>query len=175
MTTKLPGLDCGSYGSQKCGDFADRVEKQPDLLKRCTHLGTQANPEEEIKWTDIHGRDFDFILTHFPEDVGPREVILPHNPILTRELDIQIGDIVMSWCTVGPLEARKKEVKDLGYYSAQAYEGIVFKSKFEIKIGMRYHFQPKMCMLQWRHNGLINYINSTPEGLRVRIEGLWIG
>ena len=26
---------------------------------------------------------------------------------------------------------------------------------------MRYYFQPRMCMLQWRHSGLVNYLNRT--------------
>jgi hypothetical protein len=30
-------------------------------------------------------------------------------------------------------------------------------------------------MLQWRHSGLINYLNRTPQGMQIRIEGLWIG
>jgi hypothetical protein len=30
-------------------------------------------------------------------------------------------------------------------------------------------------MLQWRHSGLVNYINRTATGLQVRLEGLWIG
>jgi hypothetical protein len=40
---------------------------------------------------------------------------------------------------------------------------------------MRYFFQPHMCMLQWRHSGLVNFINRTPTSLQVRLEGLWIG
>ena len=32
-----------------------------------------------------------------------------------------------------------------------------------------------MCMMQWRHSGLVNYMNHTPDGIQVRIEGLWIG
>jgi len=32
-----------------------------------------------------------------------------------------------------------------------------------------------MCMLQWRHSGLINYLNRVPEGWQIRIEGLFIG
>ena len=30
-------------------------------------------------------------------------------------------------------------------------------------------------MLQWRHSGLVNYLNRTPSSLQVRLEGLWIG
>ena len=36
---------------------------------------------------------------------------------------------------------------------------------------MRYYFQPRMCMLQWRHSGLVNYLNRTADGFQVRVEG----
>ena len=50
-------------------------------------------PDEE--WRDSLGREFDFYLEHFPEDPGPREVILPHNPMITRELEVAVGDVLM--------------------------------------------------------------------------------
>ena len=65
--------------------------------------------------------------------------------------------------------------KDIGYYVAEAYEGLITDARLEIRIGARYFFQPRMCMLQWRHSGLVNYLNRTPTGLQVRVEGLWIG
>jgi len=82
---------------------------------------------------------------------------------------------VISWCVTGPLGTRRHGFKDIGYYSAQAYEGIVTDSRAELRIGMRYFFQPRRCMLQWRHSGLINYLNRTPDGWQVRLEGLFIG
>jgi len=63
----------------------------------------------------------------------------------------------------------------MGYYIAEAYEGVVTETRTELKIGGRYFFQPRMCMLQWRHSGLVNYINRTPEGFQIRLEGLFIG
>jgi hypothetical protein len=30
-------------------------------------------------------------------------------------------------------------------------------------------------MLQWRHSGLVNFLNKAKDGLQVRLEGLWIG
>jgi len=157
----------------------------------------------EPTWRDSLGREIDFYLEHFPEDPGPREIIIPHNPMITRELNIQPGDVligrplgmscgcpithcgivmqvdhrtgVMTWCVTGPLQPRQQGYKDLGYYIAEGYEGLVRHTHCEIKIGMRYFFQPRMCMLQWRHSGLVNYLNRSGELLQVRLEGLWIG
>lgn len=165
-------------------------------------LNTNAFPES-ASWRDSLGREFDFYLEHFPEEPGPREIILPHNPMITRELEVRVGDIligrplgmscgcpithcgvaihveprtgVIVWCVTGPLGPRQKGYKDLGYYIAEGYEGLVKETHSELKIGMRYFFQPRMCMLQWRHSGLLNYLNRTDEGWQVRLEGLWIG
>ena len=201
----LPGLDCGLCGFRSCGSMAERLATDPDLLERCLPRATGClradrgtPPFEPVRapastevwvslapardraaapislgeepscgaWHDTLGREFDFYLEHFPEDPGPREIILPHNPLLTRELDIQVGDVligrplgmscgcpithsgvtmqvdhrtgVIVWCVTGPL-------------------------------------RPRLCMLQWRHSGLVNFLNRTPAGLSVRVEGLWIG
>jgi uncharacterized Fe-S cluster-containing protein len=154
-------------------------------------------------WLDSLGREFDFILEHFPEEPGPREIIIPHNPILTREMEIEVGETligrplgmscgcpithcgivqqvdmrtgVIVWCVTGPLRPRQEGFKDLGYYIAEGYEGLIRNARVDVQIGRRYYFQPRMCMLQWRHSGLVNYINRTDDGLQIRIEGLWIG
>jgi len=189
---------CGSCGT--CGDCSPVQANPANSEGRAKSLDLL---KPNSGWKDSLGREFDFYLEHFPEDPGPREVMIPHNPMLTRELNIQVGDIligrplgmscgcpithcgvvmevdartgVIVWCVTGPLNPREKGFKDLGYYIAEAYEGIIKETRTEIKIGMRYFFQPKMCMLQWRHSGLVNYINKTKEGLQIRIEGLWIG
>lgn len=157
----------------------------------------------EPTWRDTLGREFDFYLEHFPEEPGPREIMIPHNPMLTREMDIQPGDVligrplgmscgcpithcgvamqvdkrtgVIVWCVTGPLQPRQSGFKDLGYYIAEGYEGLISQARVDVKIGARYFFQPRMCMLQWRHSGLVNFINRTADGLQVRLEGLWIG
>ncbi len=166
-------------------------------------LPRAARSPAALTWRDSLDREFDFYLEHFPEDPGPREIILPHNPLLTREMDIQVGDIligrplgmscgcpithcgvamdvdartgVLTWCVTGPLGPRQKGFKDLGYYIAEGYEGLVKDSRCELKIGQRYFFQPRMCMLQWRHSGLINYLSRNADHWQVRLEGLWIG
>lgn len=216
--TKLPGLDCGLCGSPTCNEFDVRLVQNPDLIKRCIHLDTKssvgARPVVRLPtapamqdgardFKDSLGREFDFVLRHFPEDPGPREIMIPHNPMLTREMEIEVGDVligrplgmscgcpithcgeviavdrrtgVITWCITGPLRPRESGFKDVGYYIAEAYEGLVKVSRVELKIGMRYFFQPDMCMLQWRHSGLVNYINKTAAGLQIRVEGLWIG
>ncbi|MCE5207247.1 MAG: Fe-S cluster protein [Chloroflexi bacterium] len=248
----LPGLNCGVCGLRSCADMAERLQTNPEYIKRCIYLSdnryeareivtenrknplnapvtpvasmpTQAAPAVTTcavcspaasapapfipgmtnRWRDSLGREFDFYLEHFPEEPGPREIILPHNAMITREMDIQTGDIligrplgmscgcpithcgvvmsvdkrtgVIVWCVTGPLNPRQKGFKDLGYYIAEGYEGLVNEARCEIKIGMRYFFQPQMCMLQWRHSGLVNFLNRTPTGFQVRVEGLWIG
>jgi uncharacterized Fe-S cluster-containing protein len=88
-------------------------------------------------------------------------------------VDKRTGVIV--WCVTGPLNPRQNGFKDLGYYIAEGYEGMISEARTEIKIGMRYYFQPRMCMLQWRHSGLVNFMNRTASGYQVRVEGLWIG
>ena len=166
----------------------------------CDGCGNRLQPRQ---WVDSLGREFDFVLRHFPEDPGPREVILPHNPMLTREMNVQKGDVligrplgmscgcpithcgvvsevdprtgVITWCVTGPLRPRQEGFKDIGYYAAEAYEGLILESRGEIRIGARYFFQPDMCMLQWRHSGLVNYLNRSGQALQVRVEGLWIG
>jgi len=223
ISPELPGLNCGLCGVRTCAELADRLPARPELLARCIHLAEEragfdapvASPASrsvdaprdqkavDPRWTDTLGREFDFFLEHFPEDPGPREIILPHNPMLTRELDIQRGDVligrplgmscgcpithcgiamdvdprngVIVWCVTGPLKPREQGFKDLGYYIAEGYEGLITEARTEIRIGMRYYFQPRMCMLQWRHSGLVNYVNRTSTGLQVRVEGLWIG
>jgi uncharacterized Fe-S cluster-containing protein len=228
---KLPGLDCGLCGFKHCEDLERELVLRPELLKRCTVMpdeAVSAGPAsanaarstaaplsqasaasgrpgyaKSLPFVDNLGRDFDFYLEHFPEDPGPREIIIPHNPMITRELEIKKGDIligrplgmscgcpithcgivmevdqrtgVMVWCVTGPLAPRAQGFKDLGYYIAEGYEGLITEAKAEIRIGCRYYFQPRMCMLQWRHSGLVNYMNRIKGAIQVRVEGLWIG
>ncbi len=225
----MPGLDCGSCGFRTCQELADQLVTRPDLLQRCIHLSEDslkapqpvtpvtpvsvpaaacntcaaARPTAAPTWKDTLGREFDFYMECFPEEPGPREIIIPHNPMLTREMNIRPGDIligrplgmscgcpithcgivqnadqrtgVIIWCVTGPLNPRMNGFKDMGYYIAEGYEGLVVQTRVRLQIGARHFFQPRMCMLQWRHSGLINYLNQTPDGFQVRIEGLWIG
>ncbi len=90
-------------------------------------------------------------------------------------MDVDPKTGVMVWCVAGPLQPRLKGYKDIGYYIAEAYEGLITSARKELKVGMRYWFIPRRCMLQWRHSGLMNLITKTKEGTQVRIEGLMIG
>lgn len=214
---KLPGRNCGLCGYKTCDEYAEAMVYRSERNDRCTVINNKpidmqqaANPCDECGLTamqgnyrDFLGREYDFVLQTFPDEPGPRETILPHNPALTRELDIMKGDIligrplgmscgcpithcgvvmdadhktgVIVWCVTGPLQPRSRGFKDMGYYVAEAYEGIVKDTKKELRVGMRYWFQPQRCMLQWRHSGLINFMARTKEGAQVRIEGLYIG
>jgi len=152
--SELPGLDCGLCGLPTCAEFARRLPLAPDLVKRCVHLAPQgqapraerppalkvvgpgeaATPVSPSRWVDSLGREFDFVLRHFPHEPGPREIILPHNPLITREMEVVVGDVligrplgmscgcpvthcgvtmdvdrrtgVTTWCVTGPLRPR---------------------------------------------------------------------
>jgi uncharacterized Fe-S cluster-containing protein len=185
----MPVLSAGEACAASCGST-------------CSPMGGAAG-QKRVPWQDNLGREFDFYLEHFPEEPGPREIILPHNPLITREMEVKKGDIligrplgmscgcpithcgvamdvdvrtgVIVWCVTGPLGPRSQGFKDLGYYIAEGYEGLVHESRCELKVGMRYYFQPRMCMLQWRHSGLVNYVSRIGRSYQVRVEGLWIG
>lgn len=178
-----------SPAAASCGQTCDTCDKH--------------DVTEVITWRDSLDREYDFVLDTFPKEPGPRETMRPHNPQLTKELDVKRGDIligrplgmscgcpithcgvvmnveprtgVIVWCVTGPLNPRAGAHKDIGYYSAEAYEGLVWDAQKELKIGMRYWFMPRRCMLQWRHSGLINFMSRTKDGIQVRIEGLLIG
>jgi len=159
---------------------------------------------EKMGWHDNLSRKFDFILDCFENEPGPRETMLPYNPALVKELGVKKGELmigrpmgmscgcpithcgivmdtdprngVINWCVTGPLRPRSEGFIDIGYYVAQAYEGLIKESRVPVKLGMRYWFLPRRCMLQWRHSGLVNAITKRKDGsLRVRIEGLFIG
>jgi uncharacterized Fe-S cluster-containing protein len=168
------------------------------------HKTTEISVGQKMGWKDNLKRDFDFILDLFENEPGPRETILPYNPALVKELGVKKGDImigrpmgmscgcpithcgivsntdprngVINWFVTGPLKPRSEGFIDIGYYTAQAYEGLIKDAKEEIKLGRRYWFLPRRCMLQWRHSGLVNAVTKTKEGYyKVRIEGLYIG
>ncbi len=191
----LAAPELGTVDATTASETAGQTVPQDVRVKVASSLHSE--------WHDHLGREFDFLLEHFPEEDGPREQIVPHNPMITRELEIEPGEILIGrplgiscgcpithcgivqsvdmftgavvWCVTGPLHPRQHGFKDIGYYSAQAYEGLINKTRVEVEIGRRYWFQPRMCMMQWRHSGLVNFINRGDDGLQVRIEGLWIG
>jgi uncharacterized Fe-S cluster-containing protein len=80
---------------------------------------------------------------------------------------------VIVWCVVGPLAARQAGI-EIGLYNPVAYEGIVRHTRVPLEIGRRYFFLPRACMLQSRHSGVASAIGKRPEGLRTRLEGIWI-
>ncbi len=169
----------------------------------CCSSCSGSDKNESKDWKDHLGREYDFILDKFPGESGPRETIIFFNPTNVEKLGLKKGDIIYGrpgwiscgcpvshagiivedpdyfngtvvWCVVGPMAARERGI-NIGYYNTTAYEGIVKESKVDLKIGMRHYFLPRYCMLQWRHSGLVNSLGNTPDGLRIRIEGLWIG
>lgn len=204
---RLPGKDCGQCGFQTCAGLAELAAVHPDALKRCTHLvhpsGTPIPilpADDDITWKDMLGREYDFVLEPFPEDPGPREIIVPLNPLNVERLAVKKGDVlygrpvmtgcpvthvgvvveepdylngVIVWCIVGLMAARERG-REIGHYHIIAYEGIVRHARRELQIGERYFFLPRMCVLQSRHSGLVNALAKREGGMRARVEGIWI-
>jgi uncharacterized Fe-S cluster-containing protein len=187
---------------KRCIHLNGKTEKLQNMIgcKACV----SSSMGEKMEWKDSLQRDFDFILDCFENEPGPKETILLYNPTLVKELDIKKGDIlvgrpmgmscgcpvthcgivtaadprngVVYWCVTGPLKPRSEGFKDIGFYVSQAYEGLIKESKVPIKLGMRYWFLPRRCMLQWRHSGLVNAVTKMKDGsLKIRVEGLLIG
>ena len=207
IVESLPGKNCGQCGFKTCVELAAFAASHPAALERCIYLDrsrtTPHSPEivaEEIAWADALGREYDFILEPFPEDPGPREVIIPLNPSNVEKLAVKKGDIlygrpsmvgcpvthvgvvveepdyfngVIVWCVVGPLAARERG-REIGYYNIIAYDGLVRHSREELQIGRRYYFLPHTCVLLSRHSGLVNALAKRTNGMRVRVEGIWI-
>jgi len=175
-----------------------------DVKHNCISCLSGENLGESLEWKDSLKREFDFILDVFEGEPGPKETILPYNPTLVKELGVKKGDVmigrpmgmscgcpvthcgvvtdvdarngVINWCVTGPLRPRAEGFIDIGYYVSQAYEGIIRESNCEIKLGTRYWFLPRRCMLQWRHSGLVNAVTRQKDGsYKVRVEGLLIG
>ena len=82
---------------------------------------------------------------------------------------------ILVWQVTGPLALRTKGFKDIGYYGTQSYEGIVTHSRQVLRLGMRYWFLPRYCMLQWRHSGLVNSLSHNAGRTEVRLEGIFVG
>lgn len=187
---------------KKCIHLNGKRPKQAEKID-CIGCATEGMGKR-LGWKDNLKRDFDFILDIVEGEPGPLETILPYNPALVKDLGVKKGDVmigrpmgmscgcpithcgvvknadtrngVINWFVTGPLKPRSEGFIDIGYYIAQGYEGIINESNVPIKLGMRYWFLPRRCMLQWRHSGLVNAITRMKDGsLKVRIEGLFIG
>jgi uncharacterized Fe-S cluster-containing protein len=198
-------LEQGSEELKRCIHITASNEQSPEDARSCFICDKEcAGMGDKLNWKDNLGRDFDFILDCFPNEPGPKETILPYNPTLVKELGVKKGDVmigrpmgmscgcpithcgivstvdarngVINWNVTGPLRPRQDGFVDIGYYVSQAYEGIIKEWKKEIRLGERYWFLPRRCMLQWRHSGLVNAVTKQPDGsYKVRIEGLLIG
>ncbi len=181
-----------------------RRDESKNVIKNCLSCENTEGLGERLNWKDGLEREFDFILDVFDGEPGPRETILPYNPALVKKLGVKKGDVmigrpmgmscgcpithcgivsdvdprngVINWFVTGPLRPRSEGFIDIGYYVAQGYEGLIKEAKSEIKLGRRYWFMPRRCMLQWRHSGLVNAVVKQKDGsYKVRVEGLFIG
>lgn len=188
---------------KKCIHITEKIKDNKPSHGNCLGCAVEGMAEK-MGWKDSLKRDFDFVLDCFENEPGPKETILPYNPTLVKELGVKKGDVmigrpmgmscgcpvthcgivtdvdarngVIYWCVTGPLKPRSQGFIDIGFYVSQAYEGIIKESREPIRLGQRYWFLPRRCMLQWRHSGLVNAVAKQKDGsYKVRIEGLLIG
>ncbi len=195
MSFKLPGKDCGMCGYSCCDDLQTAIDNSKDTEKSCAFYEEPKITEEE--YIDSLGRTYDFVLEKLPTDEGPRETIHPF--VFPKK--IKVGDIIygrpqaagcpishvgkiigidktsglIDWVVIGPLATRDGDIKDIGSYIPIAFYGIVKNTKVELKVGMRYNWLPRRCMVQWRHSGLISYLSKNTDGYLARIEGVCLG
>ncbi|HWQ67900.1 MAG TPA: (Fe-S)-binding protein [Methanospirillum sp.] len=148
--------------------------------------------------TDILGNPYDFILMPFPGEVSARKILLPFRPDLVEKWAIAPGDIltgrpmgagcpvqhvlavisasmvsgVITCHVVGPAYSRGKVVKDLEAYHMIGFEGIAVPVLGDPVFGKRMRFLPGFCMMNVTHTGVVNFVATTDEGIRVRVEDI---
>jgi uncharacterized protein len=207
ITLTLPGKNCGQCGYPNCAQLAEVIARDPEARQRCVYLNAPETMRvvppavAEEPWKDVLGREFDMVLEPFPDDPGPREHILPFNPLLAERLQLRMGDTaygrpagvgcpvthvgrVMAppdplsgsfvWCIVGPAVGRAAAAREIGGYHIIAYEGMVRRTRVAPQVGGRYYFKPAYCMLQSRHSGVVSFAARGADGWRVRLEGITI-
>jgi len=126
-----------------CCHLAACVSCAPDAAAPAPFIPGVSN-RGAIAWARVR-----LLSGAFPEEPGPREIIIPHNPMITREMDIQTGDIligrpwyvlwlpnyalrhrmnvdkrtgVIVWCVTGR-STTQKGFKDLATISPKATKG----------------------------------------------------
>lgn len=200
----LPGKNCGRCGAPTCEAFAGLVASGEADLARCIHVKRESkcvdcrtavyNPQ------DVVGQDYDFILLPLRDEVSCREILVPFNPALIRELDVKKGDIIIgrpmgqgcpvqhvmevisadrfgvitAWI-VGPAFSRGREVKEVGPYNIIGFEGLTQTTSRAPAYGRRQPFLPGYCMMNLVHTGVVNFINETSAGTVIRVEDIIIG
>jgi len=201
MMITLPGKNCGNCGYSTCSDFYSAVLEHKEDISACIYLPKETIIEKKIEYVDNLDREIDFILDKFEDAEGPQETIHLFNSNRIKELDLKINEIivgkplgagcpvthcgkiknidylsnVIDWEIIGPLQIRNMELKDIGCYVPVGFDGIVKDTKVELQIGKRYWWMPRHCMIQWRHSGIINYIEKYKENYKIRIEGVFLG
>jgi uncharacterized Fe-S cluster-containing protein len=206
IAATLPGKDCGQCGFKTCAGLAELIAHDPTARRRCVHLvagAAIATPlaVSDETWRDLLGREYEMVLEPFVGDPGPRENILPFNPLLAERLELREGDTLFGrpagvgcpvthvgrlmvppdplsgalvWCVVGPAAAREGRAVEIGHYHIIAYEGLVRTTRVAPQVGGRYFFKPAYCMLQSRHSGVVSFAAQHADGWRVRFEGIAI-
>ena len=92
---------------------------------------------------------------------------------VAADVDLRTGVIV--WCVTGPLGPRQKGFKDLGYYIAEGYEGLVTRNPLRTESRHAILFPAADVHAAVAAQRTDQLPQPQPRGLQVRLEGLWIG
>lgn len=207
MTWIPPMIDCGQCGEKSCEELLKKIKSGMKIKGVCPYYNDQAETElvSEItntKYTklDVLGKQYDFVLRAFPNEVSARKIVLPFRPDLVEKWEIKVGDLILgrpqgAGCpvqhvlrvikaeyntglitghVVGPQEIRNgKKYHDLGAYHMIGFEGIATEIKIEPSFGNRVQFLPGFCMMNASHTGLINFVARHKNGqIEVHLEDI---
>ena len=59
----LPGLNCGVCGLRSCEELADRLQTNPEMIKRCIYLSDNRYEAREIA-TENRQQSVELLLLH---------------------------------------------------------------------------------------------------------------
>ena len=198
------GKDCGACGAATCADFLTLMSRGEKVREDCPFsrecAGSTPAGDAEYSGIDVCGKPYDFIIGPLGDEPSARKIILPFRADLVERWNIEKGDIVLgrpmgAGCpiqhvlrvfdanpvtgvltchTIGPLNARNGEVKEVQAYHVVGFEGIATTINRAPEFGLRQPFLPSFCMMHLAHTGVVNMVLEKTSGLHVRVEDIRI-
>jgi Predicted Fe-S protein len=192
-------LEAGLTELDMCPFYSIENIVRPEKIVSRENLMIQAR-NITYSGIDVAGKEYDFVLLPFPDEPSARKFIVPFRADLVELWGIKKGDLVtgrpagpgcpvyhalrvlsanpvtgvIECHTVGPMAARKEDVRDVQAYHVHAFEGIASTVKKPPVFGTRQYFLPGNCMIGLAHTALVNMVFQKPSGTHVRLEDIRI-